>query len=239
MRFYFRPIPKLTIVSILAFVLLSGLGFWQIERLHWKLALIAEVNRNLSAPPLTLRQTMAMGYGKVQYHRVTLKGRFDNRLESYVFTTGPGGEAAYHVLTPFRLTDGRFLIVDRGYVPLALRAPGTRKPGELEGVRQIVGVWRIPDAPGLFTPPPDAKKRVWYARDVAAMAKADHIALVAPAIVEADAAPNPGGWPKGGQTVVRFRNQHLQYAITWFALAAGLLIVYLAYHRAHGRLGLR
>ena len=49
---------------------------------------------------------------------------------------------------------------------------------------------------------------------------------------------NPGGWPKGGQTVVTFRNEHLQYAITWFALAAGLLAVYLAYHRSRGRLGL-
>jgi surfeit locus 1 family protein len=57
-------------------------------------------------------------------------------------------------------------------------------------------------------------------------------------IVEADATPNPGGWPKGGQTVVTFRNEHLQYAITWFALAAGLLAVYLAYHRSRGRLGL-
>lgn len=239
MCLYFRPLPRLTVAATLAFALLSGLGVWQIERLHWKLALIAEVNRNLSAPPLTLRQALAMGYGKAQYHRVALKGRFDNSLENYVFTTGPGGEAAYHVLTPFRLTDGRSLIVDRGYIPLALRDPRTRKAGELEGMQQIVGVWRMPNAPGLFTPPSDTKRRIWYARDVAAMAGADRLTLAAPVVVEADAASNPGGWPKGGQTVVRFRNQHLQYAVTWFALAAGLLIVYLAYHRAHGRLGRR
>ena len=72
-----------------------------------------------------------------------------------------------------------------------------------------------------------------------AIAKADGIDLAAPVIVEADATPNPGGWPKGGQTVVHFRNHHLQYAITWFALAAGLMLVYLAYHRSQGRLKFR
>ena len=71
------------------------------------------------------------------------------------------------------------------------------------------------------------------------MARQDGVALLAPVVLEADAAPNPGGWPKGGQTVVTFRNEHLQYAITWFALAAGLLLVYFAYHRSLGRLGFR
>jgi surfeit locus 1 family protein len=74
---------------------------------------------------------------------------------------------------------------------------------------------------------------------VAAIAKADGVTLAAPMLVEADAAPNPGGWPKGGQTQVHFRNAHLQYAITWFALAAGLVLIYLAYHRSVGRLGFK
>ena len=55
-------------------------------------------------------------------------------------------------------------------------------------------------------------------------------------MIEADATPNPGGWPKGGQTVVSFRNEHLSYAVTWFGLAAGLIGVYLAYHMSKGRL---
>ena len=105
--------------------------------------------------------------------------------------------------------------------------------------RRIVGVWRYGDAPGAFTPHPDLAKRIWYVRDVAAIARADHIKPAAPVLIEADATPNPGGWPKGGQTVVTFRNEHLQYAITWFLMAAGLLGVYLAYHVSKGRLGLR
>lgn len=68
------------------------------------------------------------------------------------------------------------------------------------------------------------------------MAGADHEVLAADVLIEADATPNLGGWPKGGQTEVNFRNEHLQYAITWFLMAAGLLGVYFAYHVSQGRL---
>ncbi len=235
---YFKPILKLTIATALMFAFLVGLGAWQIHRLHWKLGLIAEAHANLAAPPLTLDQALALG-AKADYRRVTLSGRFDNAHEAYVFTTGPDGGAVYHVLTPFILADGRAAMIDRGIIPQSLRDPGTRQAGQLSGVRQIEGVWSPPDSPGLFTPAPDLKTRVWYDREVAAIARADGVRLAAPTLIEAGSAPNPGGWPKGGQTVVYFYNEHLQYAVTWFALAAGLLVIYLAYHRAQGRLGFR
>ncbi|HWC64349.1 MAG TPA: SURF1 family cytochrome oxidase biogenesis protein, partial [Rhizomicrobium sp.] len=101
---------------------------------------------------------------------------------------------------------------------------------------RLSGIWRVPDAPGWFTPPPDTKRHVWYARDLAGIAAADGAKLAAPAVIEADATPNPGGWPEGGKTVVDFPNNHLQYAVTWFGLAAGLIGVYFAYHLSKGRL---
>jgi surfeit locus 1 family protein len=238
MRPYFRPLPALTLFGGLLFAILVWLGVWQLERLQWKLALIASVNANLAAPPVTLGHAMLAGAVGSQYHRVRMDGRFDNTKEAYVFTTGPDGGPVYHVVTPFETAFGTFL-VDRGLVPIEKRDPATRRAGELDGPTQIVGVWRIPDAPGAFTPAPDASHRVWYARDLVGIAQADRVKLVEPVIVEADAATNPGGWPKGGQTQVTFRNEHLQYAITWFALAAGLLGVYLAYHVSRGRLGFR
>ena len=238
MRFYFRPLPALTFVCTVLFASLVALGVWQLDRLQWKLALIAEVNRNLAAAPISLDRALALG-DAVQYRRVALDGYFENAGEVYAFATGNSGEPVYHVLTPFVTEDGRRLLVDRGYVPRDRLDPATRRNGLLQGARHVVGVWRVPDAPGAFTPAPDMAHRIWYARDLAGIAKAAGIAFSAPAIVEADATPNPGGWPKGGQTRVTFRNEHLQYAITWFALAAALLLVYFAYHRSRGRLGLK
>jgi len=234
----FRPYLGLTIACALLFAALCGLGIWQLERLQWKLALIARVNSHMAAAPLLLSQIMTLQADEAQYRRVSLKGRFDHAREAYVFTTDEGA-AVYHVLTPFTTDDGKVVMVDRGEVPKEKLDPATRLAGNVAGKVQVTGVWRVPDAPGAFTPPPDPGKRIWYARDLAGIAAADHLVLAAPVVVEADAAANPGGWPKGGRTVVSFRNQHLSYAVTWFGLALGLLGIWFAYHISKGRIGLK
>jgi surfeit locus 1 family protein len=227
----FRPYPGLTIAALIAIAILIGLGVWQLQRLQWKLALIDTMNRHMAAAPLSLDAILALSPDDAQYRRVALDGAFVNSAKAYVFTTGAGGEAVYHVLTPFRAADGKVLMVDRGEVE-------TPSPGsEIDGPAHVVGIWRLPDRPGFFTPKPDMAKNVWYARDLAGMAAEHHLSLAAPDLVEADATPNPGGWPKGGQTVVDLPNNHLSYAFTWFGLAAGLAGVYLAYHISKGRLG--
>lgn len=235
--FRFRPLWTFTALMLPLFLGCIALGMWQLERLHWKLALIAQVNQNLHAPPIAINHVLAMPAASAQYRRVRMQGRFENGNEAYIFAMDASGVPAYHVITPFTLDDGRTLLVDRGIVPERLRDPGARRASELEGEQRIVGVWRIPDAPGLFTPAPNLAKRIWYAHDAAGIARADHVKLAAPVVIEADATPNPGGWPKGGQTVVTFRNEHLQYAITWFALAAVTLSGWVAYHVSQGRLG--
>jgi surfeit locus 1 family protein len=220
------------------FASLISLGVWQLDRLQWKLGLIAQVNANMHAAPISPDAALAMGPA-AQYHRVALDGRFDNAKEVYVFGTD-GGAPVYHVIVPFTARDGRVFLVDRGVVPKEKIEPATRSASQIDSDTHVVGVWRTPDPPGAFTPAPDITHRIWFAHDLNGIAKADGIAkLAAPVVIEADATANPGGWPKGGQTVVTFRNEHLQYAITWFGLAAVLLGVYVAYHVSHGRLGFR
>ncbi|HEX3808491.1 MAG TPA: SURF1 family protein [Rhizomicrobium sp.] len=235
---YFHPLLKPTLWFIPAFAFLIGLGIWQLERLQWKEGLIAEMNSHMHAASIDADAALKLG-DAAQYRRVALTGTFDNAKEAYAFTTGPDGNPVYHVIAPFRLSDGRVFLVDRGLIPTGLRDPQTRQAGQHTGTQNLAGIWRTPDAPGLFTPSPDAAHRVWYARDVAGIAKADGVKLAAPVIIEADPTPNPGGWPKGGQTVVDLPNSHLEYAITWFGLAAGLLGVFLAFHVSKGRLGWR
>jgi surfeit locus 1 family protein len=231
----FRPYPGLTIACAILLTILCGLGIWQLERLQWKLALIATVNNHMAAAPVPLNQVLAMDLDAAQYRRVTLSGRFDHAREAYVFTTDQGA-AVYHVLTPLTADDGKVLIVDRGEVPKEKLDPRARAVGNVEAPMHVTGVWRVPDPPGAFTPPPDVTHRIWFARDLKSIAAVDHLSLAAPAVIEADATPNPGGWPRGGRTVVNFRNQHLSYAVTWFGLAVVLLGVWLAYHISKGRI---
>jgi surfeit locus 1 family protein len=230
----FRPYLGVTIAALIAAAILIGLGVWQLQRLTWKENLIATVNGHMQAAPISLDQALAMNQDDVQYRKVALSGRFDNAKEAYVFTTGAEGVLVYHVLVPFITDDGRTLMVDRGEIPQEKLAPQSRRP--VEGETHVTGVWRVPDAPGMFTPAPVPQKHIWYARDLAGIAAADGVKLAAPVLIEADSTPNPGGSPVGGQTVVDFPNNHLEYALTWFGLAAGLFGVYLAFHISKGRL---
>jgi len=229
----FRPQPGFTLLCLLLFALCMGLGLWQLERLQWKLELIAQIQRNMHAPAISLAQALKLGIEHAQYRRVTARGSLDNTKENYLYTTGPGGGPVYHVLTPLLVGSGNAVMTDRGYIPVSLRDPATRS--EPNGQLEYVGILRMPDKSGTFTPSPDLHHRVWFTRDVEAMARRDHLRLVAPVILEAVATPGEK-WPHGGQTRIDLPNDHLEYALTWFLLAMTLAIVYLTWHRARGRL---
>jgi len=233
----FRPLPALSIVCAILFAVLISLGVWQLQRLHWKLDLIHLIARNMHARPLSLD-----GHGipihtlDTEYLHVSVSGRFDNKNEAYIFGIGPLGAPVFHVVVPLTSRSGETFLVDRGIVPRDMRSPATRPAGVSIGEVKVVGFWRWAEQPGTFTPRPDLHNRIWYSRDLMSIARADNVALAAPGVIEADATPNRGGWPKGGQTEVNIRNDHLQYAVTWFLMAAGLVGVYLAYHASQGRL---
>ena len=237
MRFIFKPYPGFSIFAVIMVAILVWLGVWQLQRLTWKETLIATVSGHMAAAPVSLDVALAMSADEVQYRRVALSGAFDNSHEAYVFTTAVGGAPVYHVLAPFKTDDGKVMMVDRGAIPVEKLPPASRTP--VEGPAHVVGVWRVPDAAGFFTPKPEPARHIWYARDLKGIAGAEGVRLTAPVVIEADTAPNPGGWPKGGQTVVDFPNNHFSYALTWFGLAIGLIGVYFAYHISKGRLAFR
>ncbi len=233
----FRPLAGFTLVCLLFFVTLVGLGVWQLERLQWKRALIAEMGRNMARAPVSLEAALALGNERAQYRRVALAGRYDYSREVYVFATGENGAPVYHVLTPLVDDAGRTMLVDRGVVPPSLRAPRSRPGSEPRGRVEVEGIWRTPDPPGTFTPKPDLAHRTWFARDLRGIAGTEHLRLAAPALVEISGPARDGAWPRPGETRVTLPNDHLQYAITWFLLAAALVVIYFSYHRARGRFG--
>jgi surfeit locus 1 family protein len=230
----FRPLLAPTLWFLPGVALLIGLGVWQIQRLHEKEALIASVEAGMKAPPVPLDEALKQG-AAADYHHVRLTGHFLNDKELYVFSQGPMGAVGVDVVTPLVEENGQTVLVDRGFVPEALRNPQTRSAGQVAGDTRLTGVLRLSQQPGLFTPAPNRQTRLWFVKNVPEMAAAAGI-TAPPVIIEADATPNPGGWPLGGRTQIDFPNDHLQYAITWFGLALALTAVYLLYHRSKGRL---
>lgn len=185
-----------------------ALGVWQVERRAWKLQLIAAVDARAHAAPVPAPRRAAEGDA---YRRVRVAGTFDHdraTLVQAVTERGPG----FWLVTPLRTAGGWTVLVNRGFVPDA-RAP-TRKPA---GPITVTGLLRLSEPGGGFLRRNDPAANLWHSRDVAAIARARGLKHVAPYFIDADA--RGAGYPVGGLTVIRFRNAHLIYALTWFALA--------------------
>ncbi len=223
-----------TLAVGIALLVLLGLGTWQVERLEWKRALIAARHAAVTAPPTELPRDAAAARS-LDYRRVRVGGHFLNDRELYLAATSADGHAGFLVFTPLEMPDGAALLVDRGFVPENRRAPEARAAGEPAGEVTVAGLLRVPPAtkPAWFVPDNNPVRNYWFYVDIPAMAAAAHLERVLPFYVDADATPNPGGLPIGGQTRLELPNNHLQYAITWYALAAGLVAVYAVFLRRH------
>ena len=220
-------LPALCVIGFLSF---TALGVWQVERLAWKLDLIARVDQRIHAPPVAVPapgQWLLLDSRAIEYRHVTAAGSFRHDQETLVDALTERG-AGYWVLTPL-VTSAGTILINRGFVPSDHADRRTRAAGNIEGPVSIVGLMRLSEPRGRILRRNNPAANRWYSRDVAAIAKARGLGAVAPFFIDADNAPNLGGLPVGGLTVVTFRNAHLVYALTWFALAAlslgGLVII--------------
>jgi surfeit locus 1 family protein len=220
-----------TFFTIPAFITLIGLGIWQLDRLDRKLALIAQVQTRMAQAPELLPDEIP-DPDALKFRRVEVTGEFLHDKEIHLLAHTAKGRVGYQVITPLREASGRFVLVNRGWVPDDRRDPASRADGQVSGVVTVRGLARPGWSQGAFVPDNAADKNFWFWGDLPGMAKAAAIAPVAPVFVEADDTPNPGGLPIGGQTRITFTNDHAQYAFTWFALSIVLLVVYWLYLRA-------
>ncbi len=222
------------------FAILVGLGVWQLERAAWKESLIARVEAGLAADPVAAPGPEAwpeLDLQSVEYTPVDVSGVFDHGREIRVVHTlvepkGPVGGIGYQVFTPFRTDAGWWVYVNRGFVPNERRDPATRAAGQIAGETEVSGLLRAPSNRSWFMPSDDIAGNAWFSRDPALFAAASGLAAdqVAPYIIDARYDPDlPGGLPQGGETIVVFPNNHLQYALTWFGLAAVLAGVFVAF----------
>ncbi|QND58769.1 SURF1 family protein [Mesorhizobium huakuii] len=214
----------LALLGLLGVLVFLGLGIWQLERRVWKLDLIARVDQRIHAAvadapgPESWNGMTTTGY---EYSHVRLTGRLlggANTLVQAVTELGGG----YWVLTPMRTDRGFVVLVNRGFIPQERKAEFEQESGGFASSTVIDGLLRMSQPGGGFLRNNNVAGNRWYSRDVAAIATARGLTNnVAPYFVDAEAS-GVDGWPRGGLTVVTFRNSHMVYALTWFTLAAML-----------------
>jgi surfeit locus 1 family protein len=223
-----------TVLTLLGLAVLVGLGTWQLERLSWKRDLIALRDAQLAAP-LEPLPASAADWRSWDFRPVVVHGELRHDLEQLFGVAAIDGQVGHHVLTPLVRQSGAATLVDRGWVPADRAHPAARREGQIAGEAQVTGIarYRGDDRPGWFTPDNRREQGLWYWYDLPAVEDALGLELL-PVVIEADASPNPPGLPIGGRTRTELPNNHLQYAITWYGLAAGLLVIWISFGLARG-----
>lgn len=226
----FTPRVGPALFTFVGVIVLFAMGFWQLERMAWKHALIAKISARMHGAPVALPPDFA-DPAAFDYMRVWVTGTFRHDKEIYQAARDVRYSVfGYHVLTPLETPEHQFVLVDRGYVPPEKKLPPTRAAAQATETVTVTGVARVPKGRGWLMPDNDPGHNFWLWVDLPQMAIFAGIPAFLPVTVDADATPNPGGYPLGGQTRVAFPDNHFVYAITWFCLAFALAAIFVIAH---------
>ncbi len=223
----------------IALTILLALGTWQVQRLHWKEALIERVSQRLEAEPKPVAEVLKAADGKpeaVDYTPVTVSGTFEAEHTFFEFTTykGQSGWNVFNLLKtvePTGTETALFMLVNRGFIPFEAKENWSEAAPVPAGPQTVIGLLRLPPGskPGSLMPDNEPQNGIYYWRDLKTMAVSAGLqgADIAQHYLDeglpSDPALTEGSFPRTGTTIISFPNNHLQYAVTWYGLALALL----------------
>lgn len=226
-----RGVLGLAVIALAMVGMLASLGIWQLQRRTAKHALIGALTERLAAAPVALpvaSQWADLTPAQDEFRRVRFVATYDRKPDAMVYSSGSAvrsdiaGPGTWAFL-PARLASGGTLVVNAGFAQNTMqdRAQQDRAVTPLMSERDVpmTGYLRFPEAAGALIPAADAAKRLWFARDHMAMAQTLGWGEVAPFYIDLESPAPASGVPKPGPLDVRLKDDHLQYAITWFGLA--------------------
>ena len=220
--YQYKPKLASTLFFIFALLILVGLSLWQIKRLHWKEALISERIERFESQS-TLLNELDKPEDK-EFRKVVIKAKYLKEHLMFMPALSKNGNNGYHIILPVELFNGEKIIFDSGWIPLRLKEKDFFNDKKFKTIEAVI---RLPGRKGKFQPDNDIKNNFWFFVDTHQMSRFTSIDLNKNFYLEA---VNNGesGYPLGKQTRIYIRNNHLQYAITWFLIACGLVGVYIA-----------
>lgn len=199
------------------------------DRLQWKSGLIATFEKRMMEeavlPPIEINDL-----NQWRYRRIKLEGIFQHEKELLMTGRTFEGTAGFHVLTPLLLFDNRIVLINRGWIPEKLKERQSRPNTLISGPIRFLGILREDKKRGFFVPDNEPQNEVWLYVDTVEMAEHRKIYPVAPYFIDQIRKSGVRELPIGVSTEINLRNEHLQYAFTWFSLAIILLIIYTIYH---------
>jgi surfeit locus 1 family protein len=242
-----RSVAGLGIFTLLTLALLIGLGVWQLQRRVEKHALIAQLTERLAAAPAALpplAQWSTLTPARDEFRRVGFSATYEPHPDAMVYSSGSAirddvsGPGTWAFL-PARLPGGETVVINTGFVQNTMQDRGQQDRAVARLVTgapvMLTGYIRFPESAGLLTPRENIVKRLWFTRDTHAIAHALGWGEVAPFYIDLETPMPESGIPKPGPLEVHLKDDHLQYAITWFGLAGAVLIAFGVWWRGQRR----
>ena len=224
-----------------------GLGVWQLQRRTAKHELIAALTERLAAAPVALppsAQWAVLNPARDEFRRVSFTATYAALPDAMVYSSGSAvrkdasGPGTWAFL-PARLPGGETVVIDAGFVENTMQDRGVEDRAVKKLVTgqpvELTGYLRFPEAPGWLTPAENRDKRLWFVRDHLGIASALGWGAVAPFYIDLEHPAPTNGIPRPGPLEVNLKDDHLQYAITWFSLAGAVLIAFAVWARGWRR----
>ena len=208
---------------VICFVtIFCALGTWQLYRLQWKQELISEISLGLKSSPTTYSTSI-----KRNYQRVVLKGKFNFDDQIYLYSLNDSGKPGYDVITPFKTNDSEYVLVNRGWIDKDLKGnPNINL--KLDRELKIVGLLREIYKPNIFKPDNDLKNNIWFSINLEDLKEATGEQFNKFVIFLED---NQVKTPLPKKISIDVPNNHLKYAITWYAISISIIFYYLYFRR--------
>ncbi len=225
MRRKIQILPLLFI--ILAFFALLSLGFWQISRLKEKELFISSMQYNLSNPPVDLKTLSA----NALYARIKVKGHFlaDKNIHLYGRKSMSKEKDGYYLITPFQTSNDKIILVTRGWF-------AQKHKNSINDIvdhsTEISGVTLPSEKNRLFVPGNDIANNIWFTLDLQQASQVLGLNLENFYLIMDSNSDNPSQFLKilSTERLLHIRNDHLEYAVTWFALAIALAVISIVYY---------
>ena len=207
---------------IIFVTIFCALGTWQLYRLQWKLELISEITFGLDSSPIEYSNSI-----EKNYQRVSAKGKFNFDKQIYLYSLNDNGKPGYDVITPFRTNKNENVLVNRGWIKKELKNnPIINK--NIEDEQKIIGLLRKIYKPNIFKPDNDLKNNIWFSINLEDLKVNSGERFNEFVIFLED---NQAKTPIPRKISIDVPNNHLKYAITWYAISISIIFYYLYFRR--------
>ncbi|MGZ7210053.1 MAG: SURF1 family protein [Methanobacterium sp.] len=227
----FRPQLIPTLFFIPCFIITIILGTWQIQRLNWKKKLISEIEQSMSQSQINLNKISDVSKDLL-YRKVIARGEFLNDKEIHVYAGKLYQEKqdGYFILTPLKLTNGNYILVNRGFVEKSKKEQKTREDTIINRQVSVSGILMPNEKKTWVIPENDKKDNIWFTINIPEIK--DYLSINLPQYYLMQDNVSAKNELLSGQKIdIKIRNDHLQYAITWYGLSLISAVIYYLYHK--------